>query len=60
MPLAEATDDLLDVLQAVDEADAAHHVFGVVDLLNLGADVVVAALDGGDDVFEREDCRRAV
>src|ERR1039458_5785133 len=46
--------DIFDVLEAADEADAADHLFRVADLHHLGADVVVGALDSGDDLLERD------
>src|SRR5271166_359802 len=42
-------DDVLDVIHSANQANAAHHVFGVIDLHHLRADVVVAAFDGVED-----------
>ena len=46
--------DVLNVLQAADQSDATHHVLRVADLHDLGADVVVASLDGGNNFLERD------
>ena len=42
--VGSAERDIFDVLEAANQADAAHDVFGVTDLDHLGADVVVTAL----------------
>ena len=46
--------DVFDVLEAADEADATDHLFRVADLHDLGADVIVGALHGSDDILERD------
>ena len=45
--------NVLDVFEAADQADAAHHVLGVADFHHFSADIVVAALDGGNHLLER-------
>ena len=46
--------NLFNVLQAANQADAAHDVLRVARLNHLGADVVVAALHRGDHILERD------
>ena len=45
---------ILNVLQAVDQSDAAYHFLGVTGLNHLRAHVVVASLHRGDHILERD------
>lgn len=47
-----ANDDLFEVGDATDEAEAANEVFDAVDLEGAGADVEVRALDGHDQLLQ--------
>ena len=52
--VVSAQRNIFNVLQSANQADAAHDIFSVADLDHLGADVVVAALNGRHHILERD------
>ena len=46
--------NVIDVLQAANQADAAHHLLGAANLHHFGADIVIAPLYRGNNILERD------